>query len=200
MATAKAVLAPVPALDAAHHDDSAQPGQSTQVRTLGWYIPNSTASELYGRLYAAVASIGTVTLSSDCVACTIFVASIGCDACPGSGYRSTEPMTALLWVAPCSGGVCGHHVCIRRASGDTFAYHSFYRKVRQAMASATGWREELRRYQPESIAHAAAPCDAWSPAPAPTLVGSTPAVSFACEPQLWSSGFRSPQDAGVVYK
>ena len=123
------------------------PSQSMQVRTLGWHIPDSTAEDLFSRLYAAVASIGTMELSGDSVGSLIFTATVH-DSPPAGGQAGAlqEPMTALLWVVP-SPMLGGHHVCIRRASGDTFVYHNFYRKVRQAMARCTGWREELRLYQ-----------------------------------------------------
>lgn len=115
--------------DAAHERQTSGPFQSMQVRTLGWHIPTSiesSAEDLFSRLHAAVASIGTVTLSGDCAASTYFMA-----ATVGDG---PEPMTALLWVVP-SPTLGGHHVCIRRATGDTFVYHNFYRKVRQASAA-----------------------------------------------------------------
>merc|ERR1712166_1686152 len=58
-------------LPASGHDHAADernasgPSQSMQVRTLGWHIPDSAAEDLFSRLYAAVASIGTMELSGD---------------------------------------------------------------------------------------------------------------------------------------
>ena len=50
-------------------------------------------------------------------------------------------MSVLLWVAQGGEHEGGHYICIRRASGDTFTYHAFYRRVREAMAEANGWVE-----------------------------------------------------------
>jgi hypothetical protein len=120
---------------AADERHASGPSQSMQVRTLGWHIPDSTAEDLFSRLYAAVASIGTIELSGDSVGSLIFTATVH-DGPPAGGQPGAlqEPMTALLWVVP-SPMLGGHHVCIRRASGDTFVYHNFYRKVRQATAA-----------------------------------------------------------------
>ena len=117
---------------AAHERPASGPSKSMYVRTLGWHIECSTAEDLFSRLYAAVASIGTMKLSGDSLGSFIFTAT-ELDGPPAGGQPSShEPMTALLWVVP---STTGHHVCIRRASGDTFIYHNFYRKVRQATAA-----------------------------------------------------------------
>ena len=117
---------------AANERPASGPSQSMHVRTLGWHIESSTAEDLFSRLYSAVASIGTMQLSGDSFGSLIFTATV-IDGPPAGGQPSSqEPMTALLWVVP---STTGHHVCIRRASGDTFIYHNFYRKVRQATAA-----------------------------------------------------------------
>ena len=117
---------------AADERPASGPSQSMHVRTLGWHIESSTAEDLFSRLYSAVASIGTMQLSGDSFGSLIFTATV-IDGPPAGGQPSSqEPMTALLWVVP---STTGHHVCIRRASGDTFIYHNFYRKVRQATAA-----------------------------------------------------------------
>lgn len=117
---------------AADERPASGPSQSMHVRTLGWHIESSTAEDLFSRLYAAVASMGTMQLSGDSFGSLIFTATV-LDGPPACGQPSSqEPMTALLWVVP---STTGHHVCIRRASGDTFIYHNFYRKVRQATAA-----------------------------------------------------------------
>ena len=142
MAQPLATMKSAPAfLPASGHDHAADernasgPSQSMQVRTLGWHIPDSAAEDLFSRLYAAVASIGTMELSGDSVASLIFTATVH-EVPPSAGQPGAlqETMTALLWVVP-SPMLGGHHVCIRRASGDTFVYHNFYRKVRQVTAT-----------------------------------------------------------------
>ena len=57
------------------------------------------------------------------------------------GFERSERMSVLLWVAQGGDHEGGHYICIRRASGDTFMYHAFYRRVREAMAEANGWVE-----------------------------------------------------------
>lgn len=117
---------------AADERPASGPSQSMYVRTLSWHIADSTAEDLFSRLYAAVASVGTMKLSGDSVGSLIFTATMLDGPSAGGQPLSQEPMTALLWVVP---STTGHHVCIRRASGDTFSYHNFYRKVRQATAA-----------------------------------------------------------------
>ena len=46
-------------------------------------------------------------------------------------------MVAELWVLETGPGTYG--ICVRRASGDTFSFHAFYRQLRDAMAHVTGW-------------------------------------------------------------
>lgn len=120
--------------------------QSLHVRCLGWRITRTSCNELYPLLCTAVASLGVVSLSCDPATYSIHCSSIDSDASEDSsaGYGASDRMTALIWIAADAGG---HHVCIRRASGDTFAYHAFYRQVRQAMAQCTGWVEAEGSYR-----------------------------------------------------
>lgn len=123
--------------------------RSLQVRCLGWRITRTSCNELYPLLCTAVENLGAVSLSCDPATYSIHCSSLDSDASEdsGVGFGASDRMTALLWIAADAGG---HHVCIRRASGDTFAYHSFYRNVRQAMAQCTGWVEAEGSYR---IAH-----------------------------------------------
>uniref|UniRef100_A0A7S0IXT1 Protein kinase domain-containing protein n=1 Tax=Calcidiscus leptoporus TaxID=127549 RepID=A0A7S0IXT1_9EUKA len=46
-------------------------------------------------------------------------------------------MTAEVWIAGTSAEQYG--ICVKRASGDTFQFHAFYRLLRDALAKTTGW-------------------------------------------------------------
>ena len=89
-------------------------------------------------LCKAVLTIANIAVSSDASVLTVTVEG---DDSPQGNNHTRKPMRALLWVVPHYAGF-GHHVCIRRASGDTFSYHSFYRKVRKEMAQYTGWVDD----------------------------------------------------------
>ena len=44
------------------------------------------------------------------------------------------------------GGRDGRHsICIKRVSGDTFRFHSFYRQLRQELADVNGWSDGAYR-------------------------------------------------------
>tara|TARA_B110001452_G_scaffold266876_1_gene274919 strand:+ start:1361 stop:1906 length:546 start_codon:yes stop_codon:yes gene_type:complete len=120
--------------------------QSLHVRCLGWRIARTSCNELYPLLCTAIANLGVASLSCDPTTYSIHCSSLDRDASEDSsvGFGASDRMTALIWIAADAGG---HHICIRRASGDTFAYHSFYRQVRQAMAQCTGWVEAENSYR-----------------------------------------------------
>lgn len=108
---------------------------TTMIRHLGWDGLRQPIDELFQEVMSAVHRIDvpvSMVYSSEERPRALLTKMHHVNDNMGDGLMAAE-----VWIVRTSGEQYG--ICVKRASGDTFQFHAFYRLLRDALAKTTGW-------------------------------------------------------------
>mmetsp|Transcript_20950 Transcript_20950/g.45517 ORF Transcript_20950/g.45517 Transcript_20950/m.45517 type:complete len:132 (+) Transcript_20950:547-942(+) len=105
------------------------------MRHLGWDGLTLPIDELFYNLCRALDDIGVPVRQQYSTASRPH--ALLTESCHVSNTMGCGSMAAEAWVARTSDN--WHGICVKRWSGDTFQFHAFYRRLREALARTNGW-------------------------------------------------------------